>query len=111
MVDAMSFVELSLQSLLHDSGAIFSTYDRYAMEYTLGGRTWYIDVEDGVGEMYFSLPLTPRWDDGTPLTDPEISFARAVIEEACRHWRQKAVFEQMGPRFKGPVERGEIPGK
>jgi hypothetical protein len=103
--NAVSFTDLNPQKVLHDSGAAFASFDRETMQYILDQRRWYIDVDRVEGGVYFLIPRTPHWDDGTPLTAQEASTALRIIQEACTHWHLAAYIEHQGPESKGPTER------
>jgi hypothetical protein len=90
----MGFTDLSSQSVRHDSGAVVVGHDRYTMEYARG-RTWLIGVERKA-EYYFTIPDQPRWDDGTVVTEQEITDAMRIIREACARWGILARFDRGG---------------
>jgi hypothetical protein len=47
-------------------------------------------------EYYFTIPDQPRWDDGTVVTEQEITDAMRIIREACAHWGILARFDRGG---------------
>jgi hypothetical protein len=93
----MSFTDLGPQEVRHHTGATVGSLDRYTIEYAApDGRSLRVPVERGVDYYYFTLPATPAWSDGTPLTEREIETAIDIIREAHSHWGIQSQFERVG---------------
>jgi hypothetical protein len=87
----MSVQEIDAQTVRHSSGAEVGNLDRRTLYYDLDGRRLLLPVERG--DTYaITLAAQPRWNDGSPLTAPEIDAVVGAVDEACRHWGVTAEF-------------------
>ena len=91
----MTVRELHIQEAQHvETGAIFRTHGRFAMQFERGGRIITIPTEHGVGNNTLYIPTSPCWDDGEPLDAETLAILRPVITEIERSWNVEPDFAE-----------------
>jgi hypothetical protein len=77
--------DLTPQAVLHDSGGIVASVDRFTLTYARNGKTVDFNIEP-LETYYVRLEANPRWDDGSPITSDEAQQIMAELRATLEHW-------------------------
>ena len=95
----MIIEEISPQAVVHASGAVVASTDRFGLVYARRGKAWRVHIEP-LDTYYVRLPDQPTWDDATPLTDEDLGQAQRDIADTFAHWELPYEFVRPGdPRI------------